>query len=155
MEPQGFLPFTVEPQPGDRLVLYPVYLCPVGMLERGLFVRPAYLRCIVVVNAFNSQIELTDSDTVWVNDTFDLSSFETRRLEVKISPELAARIAETGAASDGRGGWRGVAHNRRADCSASEVRLVWHVYAVRGNEAIDTFTGKAVPAEAMVALLFN
>lgn len=155
MEPAGFLPFTVEPQLGDRLVLYPVYLCPIGILERGLFSRPAYYRRIVAVNAFNHRATLLDTEEVPVNASFDAAPFDKRGLDVKISPELAAAIAENSAVPDQYRGWRGIARNRRADANANEMRLVWHVYAVRGSEAVDTFTGETVPAAALIALLFD
>lgn len=155
MEPAGFLPFTVEPRPGDRLVLYPVYLCPVGILERGLFTRPAYYRRVIAVNAFNHRSALLDTEEVPVNVSFDATPFDKRCLDVKTSPELAAGIAESGAVPDEYRGWRGVARSRRADASVNEMRLVWHVYAVRGSEAIDTFTGETVPAAALIALLFD
>lgn len=154
MEPAGFLPFTVEPQLGDRLVLYPVYLCPIGILERGLLSRPAYYRRIVAVNAFNRRSTLLDTEDVPVNASFDMTPFAKRCLDVKISPELAAVMAENGAVPDEYRGWRGIAHNRRADANENEILLVWHVYAIRGSEAIDTFTGETVPAEALIALLF-
>lgn len=155
MEPAGFLPFTVEPQLGDRLVLYPVYLCPIGILERGLFARPTYCRRVVAVNAFNHRSKLLNAEEVPVNVAFDATPFDKRCLDVKISPELAAGIAENGAVPDEYRGWRGIARNRRADVNANEMRLVWHVYAVRGSEAIDTFTGETVPAEALITLLFG
>lgn len=155
MEPAGFLPFMIEPQPGDRLILYPIYICPIGILERGLFTRPVYYHRIVTVNAFNHRSALLDTEELLVNASFDATPFAKRCLDVKISPELAAGIAENGAVPDEYRSWRGVARNRRADVNVNEILLVWHVYAVRGSEAIDTFTGEAVPAEALVALLFD
>lgn len=154
MEPSGFLPFKTEPGAGDKLILYPVYLCPVEIFERGLFVRPSYYRRLALVNAFSGFARLLEFEDTPLRGDFDASAFETIRLEVRISPERAAELAGQASVPDRFKSWRGAVRNRRAAVVADKIRLVWYAYAVRGGDAADLFTGETVPAASLINIFF-
>lgn len=155
MEPSGFLPFKTAPVNGDKLVLYPVYVCPVEILERGVMIRPSYCHKTVIVNAFNRGTRLLDDARVEVNEDFDISAFEAARLDVKVSPRLACELAEYGAVTDGFRSWRRIVRSRRIAVNADKIRLVWHVYAVSGGMVTDTFSGEASPAAGLADTFFS
>lgn len=153
-EPSGFLPFNYAPLSGDKLILYPVYICPVEVLERGVFVHPSYYYQTVLVNAFNRNPRLFPDGEIKVLADFDLSLYETCRLEVKVSPELAECLAEYGAVPDNARSWHRIVRNRKVAVRTDKMRLVWHIYAIRGGEAVDTFTGESAPVAALVDTFF-
>jgi len=153
--PSGFLPFKAPPGAGDKLVIYPVYLCPVEVLERGLFSRPAYYRWIVAVNAFNRRLKLFEEEKIIICRDFALASFDTQDMPVKIPPDTAAGLAEYGAVTDDFRSWRRLVRNRKIAVNFDDILLVWHIYALRGSEAIDTFTGEVAPAASLVDALFS
>lgn len=155
MEPSGFLPFKTTPVNGDKLVLYPVYICPVEILERGVMIRPSYSRKTVIVNAFNRRTKLLDEGLAEVSADFDISAFEARRLDVKVSPRLAAELAEYGAVTDDFRSWRRMVRSRRVEVDADKIRLAWHVYAVAGGVVTDTFSGETAPAAALADAFFS
>lgn len=149
MEPSGFLSFKEAPSPGDKLILYPVYLFPIEVLERGLFVRASYYYQTVIVNAFNRNIRLSDVGETAVCIDFDVSPFETLCLEIRVSPQLAGVLAEYGDTPDNFRSWHKIVRNRKVTTNAGNTWLVWHAYAIRGGQAVDTFTGETAVAPAL------
>lgn len=155
MEPSGFLSLKVTPQSGDKLILYPVYICPVEILERGVMIRPSYYRAAVIIGAFNRRTMLLKEEDVAVCEQFVLSTFEVSRLDVKVTPEQAGELAEYGGAPDACRSWRGMIYSRRVSVNTDKIRLVWHIYAVNGGEVTDTFTGEKAQASGLVDTLFS
>lgn len=154
MKPAGFLLFKEALRSGDKLILYPVYIFPIEVLDRGLLVRASYYRQTVIVNAFNRKTRLLDVCEPIVLNDFDASPYETHYLEVRVSLRLAANLAEYGAVPDDFRSWRRVVNNRKILVNADMAQLAWHVYAVRGGQASDIFTGEVTAAASLIDTLF-
>ncbi|MDL2299068.1 hypothetical protein LJC40_08030 [Synergistaceae bacterium OttesenSCG-928-D05] len=155
MEPNGYLPFQTAPQAGDKLVLFPVYVYPVEILERGLMTRPSYKYYVALVNGFNKKAELLELQKIVPDENFDASGFECKRLELKIDAQFAETLAEYGAVPEDFRSWRQVVRSRKVSIRSEKMRLLWHVYIVRGAEIVDSYTGVSLPAAGMVDMLFS
>lgn len=155
MEPSGYLPLKVTPIYGDRLILYPVYLCPVEILERGVMILPSYYRWIVTVNAFNRRIKLLETENITVCQDFDISSFDVRQLDVRVSPKFAEELAGFGAIPDDFRSWRKMLRSRKTVVNADKLQLVWHIFAVRDGQVTDTFSGETALAASLADTLFS
>lgn len=155
LQPKGYLPFKSAPRQGDKLILFPIFIYPVEILERGLLVRPSYDYYVALVNGFNKKAELLKTEKITPVTSFDPSVFECRYLALKVPVQMAETLAEYGAVPEDFRSWRRIVRSRRAVIRTETMQLVWHVYALRGDEAVDTFTGEAAPVAGMVDLLFS
>lgn len=155
MEPSGYLPLKVTPVNGDKLILYPAYICPVEILERGVMIRPSYYRWVVIVDAFNRRTRLLETESITVCHDFDISPFDVRRLDVRVSLRLAEELAGFGAVSEDFRNWRKMIRNRKTAVNVNQIQLAWHVFAARDGQVTDTFTGETVPAAGLTDTLFS
>lgn len=153
--PNGYLPFAERPRPDDGLIFSPTYIFPVESLERGIMTRPAYLYQTVLVNGCDGRAVLLDAKEITPEVDFVPGDVRKEYLKLKISPRLAPEIAEMGAVPEDCRKWRRVVKNRKVMVITEKMKLVWRVYAVRGEEALDTFTGETMRAAGLVGMLFD
>lgn len=154
MEPDGYLPFKVCPEPSDRLILSPVYVFPVEALERGLFSRPQFYFQTALVNGYDGRVSLVDEREIRVDRDFAPEG-QTERLALKVSPGFAVEAARFQAVPEDCQSWRRVVKNRKVFVRAEDMKLVWRVYIVRDGEVTDTFTGEKSASASLVGMLFG
>ena len=155
MEPNGYLPLKVRPEPDDRLIFSPVYIMPVESLERGLFARPRYIFETVLVDGGNGSAILSSDKDLAVDYDFAPGDGQKEYLKLKISPEFAQEAAKYGALPDDCRSWHSIVKQRHVYVRAENMKLVWRVYIVREQEVIDTFSGKSSDNAEMVGMLFG
>jgi hypothetical protein len=80
---------------------------------------------------------------------------EMEHLDLKISPNVARELAECGAVPSDYKSWKRVMKNRNVMVTEGSVKVAWRVYAVRGNEILDTFTGETIKSAGLAGMLFN
>ena len=156
IQPCGYLPFKVAFEPGDRLILCPAYIFPIEVLERGLMTRMKYLYQTVVVNGYDGRTTLVDcADVVPVMDFCPDHYGTAERLELKVSVMAAPEIAEFGSVPQDCRNSRMIIRNRNVAVNTDKMKLVWHIYAVRGAEVIDTFSGERIKSAGLLGMLFS
>ena len=154
-EPCGYLPMQEKPQPGDKLIFIPVYVAPVEMLERSLMAPPKYLFQVVIVDGYNGKTTCVDEKSITLDMDFVPDAEEMEHLDLKISPNVARELAECGAVPSDYKSWKRVMKNRNVMVTEGSVKVAWRVYAVRGNEILDTFTGETIKSAGLAGMLFN
>ncbi|NLX84744.1 MAG: hypothetical protein GXZ00_03885 [Synergistaceae bacterium] len=154
-KPCGHLPMREKPQPGDKLILIPVYVTPVEILERSLMSPPKYLYQVVIVDGYNGKATLVDEKKITLDMDFVPEAEEMEYLDLKVSPMVAKELAECGAVPSDYRNWKKVIRNRRVSVTEGSIKLAWRVYAVRGKEMLDTFTGETIKSAGLAGMLFN
>ncbi len=157
MDPQpcGYLPMKEKPKPGDKLIFVPVYVAPVEMLERSIMHGPRYLYQVVIVDGYNGRTTLVDKKSVDLEMDFVPESDEEERLELKVSPSLAKELAEYGAVPADFQSWKKIIRNRNVSVTEGMVKIAWRIYAVRGKDILDTFTGETIRSAGLAGMLFS
>lgn len=154
-EPCGYLPMREKPQPGDKLIFIPVYVIPVEMLERNLMAPPRYLFQVVIVDGYNGKTTCVDEKAVTLDMDFVPDAEEMEYLDLKISLSVAKELAECGAVPSDYRSWKRVIKNRNVMVTEGSIKVAWRVYAVRGNELLDTFTGETIKSAGLAGMLFS
>ena len=154
-QPSGYLPMKEKPEPGDKLIFIPVYIAPVEILERSLMHGPRYLYQVVIVDGYNGKTTLVDNKAVTADMDYIPEAEEKEYLDLKISPMLAKEIAEYGAVPADFQSWKKIIRNRHVSVIERSIKIVWRVYAVRGKEILDTFTGERIQSAGLAGMLFN
>ena len=129
-QPSGYLPMKERPAPGDKLILVPVYVVPVEILERSIMHGLRYLYQVVIVDGYNGRTTLEDKKSVDPDTDFVPETDEQECLELKISPS-------------------------RVSINERKIQVAWRIYAVRGKEIIDTFTGETIRSAGLAGMLFS
>ncbi|MCE5201684.1 MAG: hypothetical protein LLF78_04155 [Synergistaceae bacterium] len=155
MQPSGYLPFQVAPQPDDGLIFSPAYIFPVEILERGIMSRPKYLFQTVVVDGYDGRATLIEKRDLIPDAEFVPGDVRKEYLDLKISPDIAPYIAESGAVPPDCRSWRRAVKNRKVMVRTNGMKLVWRVYAVRGGEVLDTFSGEVINSAGLLGMLFG
>ena len=154
-QPSGYLPMKERPEPGDKLIFIPVYIAPVEILERSLMHGPRYIYQVVIVDGYNGKTTLVDRKAVTPEMDYMPEAEEIERLDIKISPMLAKEIAEYGAVPDDFKSWKKIIRNRYVSVSEGSINVAWRVYAVRGKEILDTFSGQRIHSAGLAGMLFS
>lgn len=154
-QPSGYLPMKEIPKPGDKLIFIPVYIAPVEILERSLMHGPRYIYQVVIVDGYNGKTTLVDKKAVTADMDYIPEAEEKEYLDMKISPMLAKEIAEYGAVPADFQSWKKIIRNRNVSVIERSIKIVWRVYAVRGKEILDTFTGERIQSAGLAGMLFN
>ena len=154
-QPSGYLPMKEIPKPGDKLIFIPVYITPVEILERSLMHGPRYIYQVVIVDGYNGKTTLVDKKAVTADMDYIPEAEEKEYLDMKISPMLAKEIAEYGAVPADFQSWKKIIRNRNVSVIERSIKIVWRVYAVRGKEILDTFTGEKIQSAGLAGMLFN
>jgi len=154
-QPSGYLPMKERPAPGDKLILVPVYVVPVEILERSIMHGLRYLYQVVIVDGYNGRTTLEDKKSVDPDTDFVPETAEQECLELKISPSLAKELAEHGAVPSEFQSWKRVIRNRRVSINERKIQVAWRIYAVRGKEIIDSFTGETIRSAGLAGMLFS
>ena len=154
-QPSGYLPMKEMPRPGDKLIFIPVYIAPVEILERSLMHGPRYIYQVVIVDGYNGKTTLVDNKAVTADMDYIPEAEEKEYLDMKISPMLAKEIAEYGAVPADFQSWKKIIRNRNVSVIERSIKIVWRVYAVRGKEILDTFTGERIQSAGLAGMLFN
>ncbi|MEA4873193.1 MAG: hypothetical protein VB076_10350 [Synergistaceae bacterium] len=154
-QPSGYLPMRERPEPGDKLIFIPVYIVPVEILERSLMHGPRYIYQVVIVDGYNGKTMLVDKKAVTPETDYMPEAEEIECLDIKISPILAKEIAEYGAVPDDFKSWKKIIRNRNVSVSEGLMKIVWRVYAVRGKEILDTFSGQRIQSAGLAGMLFS
>ncbi|NLD06066.1 MAG: hypothetical protein GX672_09325 [Synergistaceae bacterium] len=154
-QPCGYLPMKEKPRPGDKLIFIPVYVAPVEMLERCLMSPPKYLYQVVIVDGYNGKTTLVEEKTVTLDMDFVPEAEEMEYLDLKVSLLLARELAERGAVPSDYRSWKKVIKNRNVFVPEESIKVAWRVYAVRGNEILDTFTGETIKSAGLAGMLFS
>ena len=154
-QPSGYLPMKEIPKPGDKLIFIPVYIAPVEILERSLMHGPRYIYQVVIVDGYNGKTTLVDKKAVTADMDYIPEAEEKEYLDMKISPMLAKEIAEYGAVPADFQSWKKIIRNRNVSVIERSIKIVWRVYAVRGKEILDTFTGEKIQSAGLAGMLFN
>jgi len=154
-QPCGYLPMREKPQPGDKLIFIPVYVAPVEILERSLMAPPKYLFQVVIVDGYKGKTTLVEEKTVKLDMDFVPDAEEMEYLDLKVSPNMARELAECGAVPSDYRSWKRVMRNRNVMVAEASIKVAWRVYAVRGSELLDTFTGETIKSAGLAGMLFN
>ncbi|MDD4160196.1 MAG: hypothetical protein PHO18_04545 [Synergistaceae bacterium] len=154
-QPSGYLPMKERPEPEDKLIFIPVYIAPVEILERSLMRGPRYVYQVVIVDGYSGKPTLVDKKTVAPDMDFMPENEEKEFLELKISPVLAKEIAEYGAVPADFQSWKKIIRNRNVSVSEGYMKVAWRVYAVRGKEILDTFSGERIESAGLAGMLFS
>ena len=154
-QPSGYLPMKEIPKPGDKLIFIPVYIAPVEILERSLMQGPRYIYQVVIVDGYNGKTTLVDKKTLTADIDYMPEAEEKEYLDLKISPMLAKEIAEYGAVPADFQSWKKIIRNRNVSVIEKSIKIVWRVYAVRGKEILDTFTGERIQSAGLAGMLFS
>lgn len=154
-QPSGYLPMKERPKPGDKLIFIPVYIAPVEILERSLMHGPRYIYQVVIVDGYNGKTTLVDKKAVTADMDYMPEAEEKEYLDLKISPMLAKEIAEYGAVPADFQSWKKIIRNRNVSVIERSIKIVWRVYAVRGKEILDTFTGETLQSAVLAGMLFS
>ncbi len=155
IEPCGYLPMTKKPRPGDKLIFIPVYIAPVETLERSIMHGPRYLYQVVIVDGYSGKTTLVDEKSIDPDRDFVPEKGEEERLELKVSPVLAKELAEFGAVPSDFQSWKKIIRNRNVSVNENGMKIVWRLYAVRGKEILDTFTGETIRSAGLAGMLFS
>lgn len=151
----GWLPFSVYPKEGDKLIISPVYVFPVEVLERGIIVRTSYKHETVIVNGVSGKATLVEEREIVPAREFDTEPFECRCLDLKVKPYAAEQIAKYGAVPESCRNWRMVIRHRNVAVMSERAQLLNHVYAVGGSTVTDTFTGETMASASLIDILFR
>ena len=155
-QPSGYLPFKEDPLPADGLVFSPSYIFPVEVLERGIMSRPRYLFQTVIVDGYDGRTLLIDERNVApCFADFPPDGVPVERLPLKISAAAASFIAEAGALPPDCRSWRKAFKNRNIMLREESASLVWRVYAIKGERAVDTFTGSEFRSSGLLGMLLG
>ena len=154
-QPSGYLPMKERPEPGDKLIFIPVYIAPVEILERSLMHGPRYIYQVVIVDGYNGKTTLVDRKAVTPEMDYTPEADEIEHLDLKISLMLAKEIAEYGAVPDDFKSWKKIIRNRNVSVSEGSINVAWRVYAVRGKEILDTFSGQRIHSAGLAGMLFS
>lgn len=155
MEPNGYLPMKVRPEPDDRLILSPVYILPVESMERGIFSRPRYVFETVLVDGSSGTAVLCGDKDLAVDYEFTPGSGQKEYLKLKISPEFAQEAAKYGALPEDCRSWHSIVKQRHVFVRAEDIKLVWRIFIVRDREVVDSFSGQRSDNAEMVGMLFS
>jgi len=154
-QPSGYLPMKEKPEPGDKLIFIPVYITPVGILERSLMQGPRYVFQVVLVDGYSGNTTLVDKKEIVPDIEYVPEAGEKEYLDLKISPILAKEIAVHGSIPVDCQSWRKIIRNRHVAVSEELMRVVWRVYVVREKEMLDTFTGEKIQSAGLAGMLFS
>lgn len=154
-QPSGYLPMKERPEPGDKLIFIPVYIAPVEILERSIMQGPRYIYQVVLVDGYNGKTTLVDKKVVTPEMDYIPEAEEKEYLDLKISPMLAKEIASYGAVPADFQSWKKIIRNRNVSVMEESIKIAWRVYAVRGKEILDTFSGERIQSGCLAGMLFN
>lgn len=150
--PEGYLPFKISPEPGDRLIKAPVWVVHVDLMERGIFIGVKMRSAAVLVDASNGRSSTANE---CVTAFFPESEPEARELRIKCPRRAAEAAAEFDVVPDEAKGWRRSFHSCRPFIREEDTKLLWRLYIIRGSQLIDTFTGRSGEAAEVIDLLLG
>jgi hypothetical protein len=146
------LSLRVFPPPSARVFALPFYVVPVEIFTRGMFIRPSYVRGVVLVDGLSTVATLLDGAL----------SLEARCLRAEwLSPRLSTREAEVVAQRaaedrDGSGGLFRFSRVSSVHVREEDIRLVWKVwFQDEERGVIDAFSGDRIGEGDLMSLFLN
>lgn len=152
-EPKSFLPVKIHLLESDTAILSPAYLFGANVMLRGILFGVKLTPVTVSVDAASGRTSLIKG-TAEVTDDISFPC-ACRRLEAKLSKTAAAALADEAAVPDCAKGWRRGITSAKVIARPAEERYVWHVYILRGNQLIDSFSGASADASGLIGFLLG
>lgn len=152
--PKKFLPFKRAPQAGDKLLISKVYLFPVNVLERGLFMGIKLIHKTIAADSASCRISSFEGSIEPIEYTPE-EAYDIKLLPVSMSEKCALSMAETCAVPDEAKGWKRSFHTSSLLFRHDEFNTVGRIYLLRKGKLIDSFTGHSGDAAALIELMLG
>ncbi|MFA0889072.1 MAG: hypothetical protein ACC613_08260 [Synergistales bacterium] len=133
-------------------ILVPTYLVPVEVFSRGMLTRTCYSFFTAIVDAVSGTVSLHPPKSVLVLDS---EPPEGKRLEAKVSVEMALDLAEEAARAMGKGKWTGALRFNSVMVEHEKIRPTWRVWRVEGEILVDSLTGRRENLGTLVAAILG
>jgi hypothetical protein len=133
-------------------ILVPTYLVPVEVFSRGMMTRTSYSFFTAVVDAVSGAVSLHPPKTLLVAES---EPPEGKKLDAKISVEVALDLAESAAHSIGKGKWTGAFRYNSVLVDREKVLSTWRVWRVEGEVLVDSVTGRRENLGTLVAAILG
>ncbi len=133
-------------------VLIPTYLVPVEVFSRGMMTRTSYSFYTALVDAVSGSVSLHPPKAILVDES---EPPEGKRLEPKVSGEMALNLAEDAGRSMGKGKWTAAFRYNSVMVDREKMKPTWRVWKVEGETMIDTVTGRHENVGALVAAILG
>lgn len=148
---RGTLSPTCEIGEGP-FILVPTYLVPVEVFSRGMMTRTSYSFFTALVDAVSGSVSLHPPKSILVDET---EPPEGKRLEPKVSGEIAITLAEYAGRSMGKGKWTAAFRYNSVMVDREKMKPTWRIWKVEGETMIDVLTGRRENVGTLVAAILG
>jgi hypothetical protein len=133
-------------------ILVPTYLVPLEVFSRGMMTRTSYSFYTALVDAVSGTVSLHSPKSVMATET---EPPEGKRLEAKVSEEMAIALAEEAGRCLGKGKWTAAFRYNSVMVEHEKIRPTWRVWRVEGETMIDALTGRRENLGILVAAILG
>lgn len=133
-------------------ILIPAYIVPVEVFSRGMMTRTSYTFFTALVDAVNGSVSLHPPKSLVVIES---EPPEGKRLEARVSGEMAIELAEDAGRSLGKEKWTATFRYNSVKVNREKLKATWKVWKIDGETVVDTLTGRRENLGILVAAILN
>lgn len=133
-------------------ILVPTYIVPIEVFSRGMMTRTSYSFFTALVDGVSGSVSLHPPKSIVVDES---EPPEGKRLEPKLSGEMAIYLAENAGRSMGKGKWTAAFRYNSVMVDREKMKPAWRVWKVEGEIMVDTLTGRRENLGTLVAAILG
>jgi hypothetical protein len=133
-------------------ILVPTYIVPVEVFSRGMMTRTSYSFFTALVDGVSGLVSLHPPKSILIDES---DPPEGKRLEPKISGEMALNLAEDAGRSMGKEKWTAAFRYNSVMVDREKMKPTWRVWKVEGETMVDILTGRRENLGTLVAAILG